>query len=86
MKSLDKQVDGKHYKTMGIQPWIIIEENGLDFWEGNALKYLLRKKSDRISDLKKAIHYLEYLIERESKNESMRKTGNEHLPSSKEYK
>ena len=61
----DQQVAGNHYQR-AIQPWDIISEWELDFWEGNVLKYLLRwKHKDGVQDLKKAKHYLEYLIERE---------------------
>lgn len=60
-----KQVAGSHYQR-NIQPWDIISEWELDFWEGNVLKYLLRwKHKDGVQDLQKAKHYLEYLIERE---------------------
>lgn len=59
------QVAGTHYQR-AIQPWDIISEWELDFWEGNVLKYLLRwKHKDGVQDLQKAKHYLEYLIERE---------------------
>lgn len=58
------QIGGTHYQK-AIQPWDIISEWELDFWEGNVLKYLLRWKfKDGVKDLKKAKHYLEYLIER----------------------
>ena len=59
-KKLDKsfQVDGDHYCKYKIQPWDIIDEYGLNFYEGNVLKYLLRKKDNRKTDLEKAIHYL----------------------------
>lgn len=61
------QVGGTHYGDMAIAPWEIIEKNDLDFWEGNVLKYLLRyRKKNGVEDLKKALHYLNYLIERES--------------------
>jgi len=56
------QVGGEHYKVHRIQPWDIIDEYGLDFYEGSCLKYILRTKggpSDRITDLKKALHYIE---------------------------
>ena len=59
-----KQVGGNHYKVLDIQPWEIIDANDLNFYEGNAIKYILRKKDDRIRDLQKAIHYLEHEIER----------------------
>jgi len=60
-----KQVGGDHYSKHAIQPWDIIEEYGLDYWEGNALKYLLRRKGPRVQDLAKAIHYLEHSLSRE---------------------
>lgn len=59
------QVGGVHYLTMKIQPWDIIDANELNYYEGNAIKYILRRKGDRIEDLQKAIHYLEHLIELE---------------------
>ena len=43
--SLDKQVDGTHYKGMKIQPAHFINENHLEFAEGNAIKYICRHKS-----------------------------------------
>lgn len=58
-----RQVDGDHYRKHAIQPWDIIDEYNLSFYEGSALKYLLRTKSDRLEDLKKARHYLDKLIE-----------------------
>lgn len=68
--SLKKQIGGTHYKTLAIQPWEIIDANGLNFYEGNAIKYILRRKGDRIEDLQKAVHYLEHLIELEQKEEA----------------
>lgn len=64
-----KQVGGDHYETMAIQPWEVIQRGDLDFWEGNVIKYVMRYRSKNgLEDLKKARHYLEYLIEREQKN------------------
>ena len=60
----ERQVGGEHYKKYKIQPWDIVDEYGLDFYAGNALKYLLRDKTDRLEDLKKARHYLDKLIEK----------------------
>jgi len=62
-KASDKQVGGDHYKKHLIQPWDIIDAYDLDFYEGNALKYLLRTKGSRQEDIKKAIHYLEKILE-----------------------
>jgi hypothetical protein len=68
MSSRERQVGGDHYKQKAIQPWDIITEYHLDFFEGNVLKYLLRCKGDRLEDLKKAQHYLERKIELEEAN------------------
>ena len=62
--SLDKQVDGNHYKSMKIQPAEFINENKLLFAEGNAIKYICRHRS-KGKDIKKAIHYLEMILERD---------------------
>jgi len=62
MAAKDRQVGGEHYQRR-LQPWDIIDEYGLDYYEGNAIKYILRWKGDRVEDLKKAIHYLEKEIE-----------------------
>lgn len=57
---------GDHYSRHTIQPFDIIDEYGLNFYEGNALKYLLRKKTgaNRGMDLEKAKHYIDILIEK----------------------
>lgn len=57
------QVGGDHYVKHKIQPWDIIDEYGLSFYEGNVVKYLLRQKGERLLDLKKARHYLDKQIE-----------------------
>ncbi len=64
--SLNKQVDGNHYKNMKIQPAEFINENKLLFAEGNAIKYICRHRSKgKEKDIKKAIHYLEMILERD---------------------
>jgi len=60
-----KQIAGDHYSKHQIQPWNIIDEYNLNYYEGNVLKYLLRRKDNRLIDLQKAIHYLEKCIELE---------------------
>ena len=59
------QVGGDHYLRHAIQPWDIIDCYRLDFYEGNVLKYLLRRKDggNRLEDLQKAQHYLARCIE-----------------------
>ena len=61
--SRDRQVGGDHYRQRKIQPWDIWQEYGLNAFEGAVLKYLLRRKGDRVEDLKKARHTLDRLIE-----------------------
>ena len=62
---MERQVGGEHYVKLHIQPWDIIDANNLDYWEGNALKYLLRwKYKNGVEDLEKAKHYIDYLIQR----------------------
>lgn len=59
----DKQVGGTHYKT-AIQPVQYIHANGLNFFEGNVIKYITRHRSKGgKADLEKAIHYIEMLIQ-----------------------
>jgi len=68
-----KQIGGSHYKAKAIQPWQYMEANFtkeefIGFLKGNAHKYLDRSKDKNgIEDLKKAIHYIEKLIQVESK-------------------
>jgi len=60
----DTQVGGNHYKNMAIQPSEYIFENGLNWLEGNAIKYITRHSiKGGVQDLDKAIHYLELLKE-----------------------
>ena len=62
-RASDKQVGGDHYKKHLTQPWDIIDDYNLNFYEGNVLKYLLRTKNNRKEDIQKAIHYLEKILE-----------------------
>jgi len=50
------------YSTKKIQPWDIIDEYNLDFYEGNVLKYLLRTKGSRKEDLEKIRHYIDKML------------------------
>ena len=61
------QVGGDHYLGKPMQVWDIVDAYGLSFYEGNILKYLLRRKpgEDRVTDLKKLMHYAEKCIARE---------------------
>ena len=68
VSALDKQVSGNHYKDKGIQPIIYIHANNLGFCEGNVVKYVTRwREKGGKADLEKAIHYLQLLIQLETK-------------------
>lgn len=70
----DRQHGGDHYKKMPIQPWDFIVANDIGFLAGNAIKYVARyKDKNGIEDLKKAIHFIEKLIEVEEENEQVQK-------------
>lgn len=71
VSALDKQVFGSHYKDKGIQPIVYIHANNLGFCEGNVVKYVTRhKEKNGAADIKKAIHYLELLLELQYKDDS----------------
>ena len=58
------QIGGNHYQKMAIQPIDFIMANNLNFPEGNIVKYVSRHKDKGgLEDLKKARHYLDFLIE-----------------------
>jgi len=64
----EMQIGGSHYKVKTIEPWDFIAANNLGFFEGNIIKYLSRwRDKNGIEDLLKARHYLDKLIEIESK-------------------
>jgi len=68
MNSLDRQVDGGHYKDMPIQPVEYIHANAMGYLEGNVVKYVSRwRNKNGIADLEKAKHYIEMLIELEKR-------------------
>ena len=57
MKSLKKQIGGRHYQDFVIQPAEFINKNKLLFAEGNAIKYIVRaSKKGGKEDLRKATH------------------------------
>lgn len=65
-KANDRQEGGSHYKKLAIQPWDYILANGIGFCEGNAITYLTRwQDKGGIQDLRKAVHFIEKLIETE---------------------
>jgi hypothetical protein len=68
MSAFDTQIEGNHYKTLKIQPMEYSLENKLDAAQHTAIKYITRFRSKGgITDLRKAIHTIEMLIEYEEK-------------------
>lgn len=66
--ALSRQEGGGHYKDMTIQPVEFIHANGIGYFEGNVIKYVSRwRAKGGVEDLKKAKHYIDLLIDLESK-------------------
>jgi hypothetical protein len=64
MSAKDYQVDWRSLRKKEIQPIDYIISNKLGFCEGNVVKYVSRwKEKGGLSDLLKAKHYIEFLIE-----------------------
>ena len=67
MSANERQEGGEHYKRLEPEPWDIVHAWGLDFYLGNAQKYIARAAhksgEGQKLDLKKAIHYLEKKLE-----------------------
>ena len=69
ISALQVQEGGSHYKDMKIQPVEYIHANSLPFIEGSVIKYVSRwRNKNGVADLKKAKHFLDLLIELETKH------------------
>ena len=79
MNANEKQYGGDHYKKYGdLQPWDVVIAWKLGYLDGTALKYIARwKDKNGLEDLRKAIHFLEKLIETEEKKNN---NGSKSLP------
>ena len=68
MNPMEHQVGGTHYKDMPIQPVEYIHANAMGYLEGNVVKYISRwRKKNGMADLEKARHYIDLLIQLESR-------------------
>lgn len=66
--ALSSQVGGSHYKDLPIQPVEYIHANRIGYFEGCVIKYVSRwRAKGGIGDLEKAKHYIDLLIELESR-------------------
>lgn len=62
----DTQHGGDHYKDMSIEPVDYIFANKLGWFEGTIIKHVSRhRKKNGAEDLRKAMHYLEMLLDKE---------------------
>ena len=69
--ALDRQEGGNHYKDLAIQPIEYIHANNLPFCEGSVIKYVTRwRAKNGIKDLEKAKHFIELLIELETRGKA----------------
>ena len=61
-----RQVGGNHYSRYTTQPIDFIIDNNLDWCEANVVKYITRwRDKNGVEDLRKAMHYIQLLIDRE---------------------
>lgn len=66
MAANDRQEGGSHYKGTGEEHWDRVWRLGMNYWQAAATKYIERyQKKNGEEDLRKAIHYIEKLIELE---------------------
>jgi len=67
-----KQIGGSHYKSFAIEPWTFIQENELNPFQANVIRYTCRyKNKGGIQDLQKIIHYCEMEIDFMKKKEEL---------------
>jgi hypothetical protein len=63
-----RQVGGDHYTNFEIQPGHFCQVNRIPHYEANVIKYVCRhRRKGGAEDIRKAIHYLEMLLEQEYK-------------------
>jgi hypothetical protein len=65
-----KQEDGQHYKKThpAFQHWNLVLIHNWDYFQAQAIKYIMRyKDKGGVKDLRKAIHFVEKMIEIETR-------------------
>lgn len=66
MSAKNEQIGGEHYKSLKIQPIDYIIGNGMNFQDGNVVKYISRHRvKNGAEDVRKAIHYCKLILELE---------------------
>ena len=66
MEARDMQIGGSHYQNLEIEPIEYSMRNKLNPLESKVIKYVTRRKDDRLMDLQKAKHCIEMLIDVEN--------------------
>ena len=57
------QIGGNHYRGKAFQPIEYITANGMDFMEGNVIKYITRHRDKNgEEDVLKALHYCKLIL------------------------
>ena len=68
MSAFDTQIGGDHYAKLRIQPAEYCHANEIPFIEGSVIKYITRwRDKNGLEDLRKARHFIDLLIELESR-------------------
>lgn len=68
---LGGQVGGTHYTKLKIQPIEYVHANNLGYCEGSVIKYVSRwRDKGGLEDLRKAKHFIDILIELETRGEA----------------
>ena len=72
-------VNPAHYTCGNIEVWDFIRDQGLNYFRGNAIKYICRagfkSPQTEIEDLKKAIHYLENELQHTLQGDEPERSG-----------
>lgn len=64
MAANDKQVGGAHYGGGAIQHWDMVAQHGLNYFQGQVTKYVMRAPlKNGKQDLEKARHFLDKYLE-----------------------
>ena len=70
MGAKEEQIDGQHYLDMKIKPFDLSMANNLNAVQHTAIKYIMRYKTKGgRTDLEKAVHCINWLIEHEYGND-----------------
>lgn len=81
-----KQIGGTHYQKLDPAPWDVILKWNLGYLEGTALKYIARwRDKGGLDDIRKAIHFLEKLLETETEKSLGQHNPSKTVQSPEEY-